>query len=80
MRQEARNSSWRWARLPISDGLALMLTISSGARTQAQAGARALKLCNDNDGARDADGVCYLYAIGDDVVLSRRLTAPIGDK
>jgi len=57
-----------------------VLAISTGARTLAQAEARALKLCNDDDAARDADGVCYLYAIGDDVVLSRRLIAPVGDK
>jgi class 3 adenylate cyclase len=57
-----------------------VLATVTGARTQAQAEARALKLCNDDDAARDADGVCYLYAVGDDVVLSRRLTAPSSDK
>jgi class 3 adenylate cyclase len=57
-----------------------VLAISAGARTQTQAEARALKLCNDDDGAREADGACFLYAIGDDVVLSRRLTEPASDK
>jgi len=57
-----------------------VLAISTGAPTQHMAEVRALKLCNDDDGARDIDGVCFLYAVGDDVVLSKRLTAPITAK
>ena len=53
-----------------------VLAISVGASTQALAEARALKLCNDDKAARDGDGPCLLYAIGDDVVLEKRLTSP----
>jgi class 3 adenylate cyclase len=52
------------------------LAISVGASTQARAEARALSVCNDDKAVRDGDGPCLLYAIGDDVVLDKRLTSP----
>jgi class 3 adenylate cyclase len=53
-----------------------VLAVSAGAPTPALAEARALKLCNDDKATRDGDGPCLLYAIGDDVVLDKRLTSP----
>jgi len=53
-----------------------VLTTNTGAPTQELAEARALKRCNDDKATRDGDGACLLYAIGDDVVLSKRLTSP----
>jgi class 3 adenylate cyclase len=53
-----------------------VLAISVGAPTQALAEARALKLCSDDKATRDGDGPCLLYAMGDDVVLDKRLTSP----
>jgi class 3 adenylate cyclase len=57
-----------------------VFTVATGAPSQHAAEARALKACNDDDSARDADGPCFLYAIGDEVVLPRRLTAPLTPK
>lgn len=49
-----------------------VVAVFSGAGTQAEANAKALKACNDDDASRDADGPCYLYAEGDKVVLPSR--------
>jgi class 3 adenylate cyclase len=54
-----------------------VLAISVGAPSQALAEARALKLCGDDKATRDGDGPCLLYAVGDDVVLDKRLTSPV---
>ncbi|WP_051335349.1 adenylate/guanylate cyclase domain-containing protein [Methylocapsa acidiphila] len=54
-----------------------VLTVVSGAASQRRAESQALKLCNDDDAAREADGRCYLYAQGSRIVLSQRQTSPI---
>ena len=51
-----------------------VLAVATGAATQSEANAKALKSCNDNDAALDADGPCFLYAEGDKVVLPSRRT------
>jgi hypothetical protein len=54
-----------------------IVSIVSGATTQRRAETQALKLCNDGASSRDADGPCYLYAIGNKVVLTQRKTGPL---
>jgi class 3 adenylate cyclase len=51
-----------------------VLTVATGASSQTEANAKALKSCNDSDSARDADGPCYLYAEANKVVLPARRT------
>ncbi|MBR0778691.1 caspase family protein [Bradyrhizobium diazoefficiens] len=43
---------------------------------QFEAEEKALGLCNDDPGRKGRDGPCFLYAVGDNVVLTRRLTKP----
>jgi len=47
--------------------------IVSGTATQHAAEEEALKACHADPSRNGADGLCFLYAIGDQVVLSRRL-------
>jgi len=54
-----------------------LLTIVTGAASTRRAQTQALKLCNEDDSTKDADGPCYLYAVGNEVVLPKRLTAAI---
>ena len=54
-----------------------LISIVTTATTQRRAETQALKLCNDNDARREADGPCFLYAIGNKVVLPQRLTAAV---
>ena len=51
--------------------------IVSGAATQHAAEEEALKACNADPSRNGADGSCFLYAVGDQVVLSRRLQRPM---
>ena len=57
-----------------------VLTLAVSATSQRRAEIQALKACNDDELSRDADGPCFLYAAGDDVVLPRRATAAITPK
>ena len=50
--------------------------VVAAAQTQRAAEAEALKSCNDDPVRRGRDGPCYLYAAGNRVVLSHRLTGP----
>jgi hypothetical protein len=43
---------------------------------QFEAEEKALGLCNDDPGRKGRDGPCFLYAVGDNVILTRRLTKP----
>jgi hypothetical protein len=43
---------------------------------QFEAEEKALGLCNDDPGRKGRDGPCFLYAAGDNVVLTRRLQKP----
>jgi hypothetical protein len=52
------------------------LYIVSGSASQAAAEAEALKSCNDNPARGGKDGPCFLYAIGNHVVLPLRITGP----
>jgi hypothetical protein len=51
--------------------------IVSGAATQHAAEEEALKACNADPVRNGANGSCFLYAVGDQVVLSRRLQRSI---
>jgi uncharacterized caspase-like protein len=53
-----------------------LLYIASGSASQAAAEAEALKSCNDNPARAGKDGPCFLYAIGNHVVLPLRITGP----
>ena len=52
------------------------LTIASGSASQASVEAEALKSCNENPARAGKDGPCFLYAIGNHVVLPLRITGP----
>ena len=51
--------------------------IISGAASQRAAEEEALKACNSDPARNGADGFCFLYAVGDQVVLPRRLREPL---
>ena len=51
--------------------------IISGAASQSAAEEQALKACNNDPARNGADGSCFLYAVGDQVVLPRRLREPL---
>jgi hypothetical protein len=53
-----------------------MFTVS-GATSQRAAEEEALKACNNDPTRNTADGSCLLYAVGDQVVLPRRLREPL---
>src|SRR6266704_5454340 len=53
-----------------------LLFIASGSASQTSAEAEALKNCNDDPARADKDGPCFLYAIGNHVVLPLRITGP----
>jgi hypothetical protein len=53
-----------------------MFTVS-GAASQRAAEEEALKACNNDPTRNAADGSCFLYAVGDQVVLPRRLREPL---
>jgi class 3 adenylate cyclase len=53
-----------------------MFTVS-GATSQRAAEEEALKACNNDPTRNAADGSCLLYAVGDQVVLPRRLREPL---
>jgi hypothetical protein len=52
------------------------LFISAGAPDQRTAEEQALQTCRADPDIRRIDAPCYLYAVGDEVVLPERLTAP----
>jgi hypothetical protein len=52
------------------------LFIETGATSQRIAEDRALSACNNDPQRNHLDGQCLLYAVGDQVVLPKRLTAP----
>lgn len=54
-----------------------ILAIVTGATTQRRAESQALKLCNDDDARKEADGPCFLYAIANKVILPRRRTTSV---
>jgi len=49
----------------------------SVAASQRRAEEEALKACNNDPVRNGADGACFLYAVGDQVVLPRRLREPL---
>ena len=53
-----------------------LLHIASGSASQASAEAEALKSCNENPARAGKDGPCFLYTIGNHVVLPLRITGP----
>ena len=53
------------------------LLITSGVASQREAEERALAECNDDPQRTTRDGPCLLYAVGDQVVLTKRATAPL---
>jgi hypothetical protein len=53
-----------------------LLFIVLGSVNQASAEAEALKNCNDDPARAGKDGPCFLYAIGNHVVLPLRITGP----
>jgi hypothetical protein len=52
------------------------LFVVTGAAGQFEAEEQALAQCNNDPGRKGADGPCFLYAVGDHVVLPQRLTKP----
>ncbi len=52
----------------------------AGAATQRAAEEQALDACNVDPARNAADGSCFLYAVGDQVVLTRRLREPLSVK
>lgn len=50
------------------------LFVSTGLPTQFEAEAQALLQCNNDPDRKGKDGECFLYAVGDRVVLPQRLT------
>ena len=56
-----------WGRLFIAEGIA----------SQRQAEERALADCNADPDRQNRDGPCFLYAVGNQVVLPRRALAPL---
>lgn len=53
-----------------------LLFVSTGGASQAAAEADALKTCKDDPKRAGKDGPCFLYAIGNHVVLPLRITGP----
>jgi hypothetical protein len=53
------------------------LFVVNGVQSLREAEERALAECNVDPQRKNQDGPCYLYAVGDRVVLPRRATAPI---
>jgi hypothetical protein len=53
-----------------------LLFVSTGGASQAAAEADALKTCNDDPKRAGKDGPCFLYAIGNHVVLPLRIAGP----
>ena len=51
--------------------------VNTSAVTQRGAEVQALKACNDDPRSLKTDGLCYLYAAGNDVVLPQRLNGPL---
>jgi hypothetical protein len=51
--------------------------IVTGAASQRAAEEEALKACTDDHPSFTVSGPCWLYAVGDQVVLPRRLTKPL---
>src|SRR5262249_30102538 len=58
-----------WGRLFIVSGIG-----------QFEAEELALKQCNDDPDRRGRDGPCFLYAVGDQVVLPRRSIKPLSQR
>ena len=54
-----------------------VFTVITSTMTQRGAEVQALKACNDDPASRRSDGACYLYAVGNDVILPQRLSAPL---
>ena len=54
-----------------------ILAIVTSATSQHRAASQALKRCNDDELRRVADGPCFLYALGDTVVLPQRQTSAV---
>jgi class 3 adenylate cyclase len=50
---------------------------TSGAASQRTAEEEALRACNNDPTRNGAEGFCFLYAVGDQVVLPRRLREPL---
>ena len=50
--------------------------VAAGEENQRAAEAKALEVCNGDPSRGGRGGTCYLYAIGDEVVMARRLTEP----
>jgi serine/threonine protein kinase len=53
------------------------LVIASGAESQREAEERALTECNADPQRNNRDGPCLLYAVEDQVVLTKRATVPV---
>jgi class 3 adenylate cyclase len=51
--------------------------IATGGMTQREAEEQALADCNEDLQRKGRDGPCFLYAVGDHVVLPKRLTSPL---
>jgi hypothetical protein len=54
-----------------------ILTIVTSATSQRRAESEALKRCNDDASRRESNGPCFLYALGDTVVLPQRQTSAV---
>lgn len=76
-----RNDVVNYAKAPEPKAAAIhprgLITIVTGAASQRRAEIQALKLCNDDDSAKDSEGPCFLYAQGNQVVLPQHRTTPI---
>ena len=53
------------------------LFVTTGAVNQREAERKALAECNDDPQRAGRDGSCFLYAVGDEVVLRQRRTTPL---
>jgi class 3 adenylate cyclase len=54
-----------------------IIAIVTGATAQRRAETQALKLCNEDGARKEGDGPCFLYAVGNKVVLPQRRTVSV---
>lgn len=54
-----------------------IMAIVTGAMAQRRAETQALKLCNEDGARKEGDGPCFLYAVGNKVVLPQRRTVSV---
>jgi hypothetical protein len=79
IRQRADIAGYREQRAPKAMALHPQgrLLVAHGAASQREAEQKALSDCNTDPQRGGRDGPCFLYAVGDQVVLRQRRTTPL---